>query len=399
MSAIRPIDADQHYYEVEESFTRHMDPALSRRGYRFVRSGKRVELLAGDKVNRFIPNPTFDPIIVAGCLDLHFRGQVPEGQDRKSMAKVEPIRKEYRDRDARIAKLDEQGVQAALLFPTMAVGIEEALRNDVPAMLAQVSAFNRWLEEDWGFAYQNRLFAIPLIALSDPVLGVKEVEWCLSKGARMLHLRPAPVPTEKGPRSPGDRIFDPVWARIDEARIPVAMHLGDSGYQRLNARWGEAEEFEPFSPQPMDLGSMVSGTRAIHDTVAKIIMDGVLTRFPNIRLLSVENGSDWLMILEKRFRKKANQSPHLFPTHPTDVIREKVFTTPYAEDDIKALVERVGATNVLFGSDWPHGEALADPLSFYELLGGLRSDDVEKIMSGNLARLMKFEGGAAPVSA
>jgi predicted TIM-barrel fold metal-dependent hydrolase len=387
-NAIRPLDADQHYYEVEESFTRHMEPGLRRRGVRFVTAGRRVEALAGDRVHRFIPNPSFDPVIVPGCLDLHFRGQVPEGVDRKSLARVEPIRREYRDRDARIACLDAQGIAAALLFPTMGVGIEEALRGDVPALMATLRAFNRWLDEDWGFQYRGRLFPVPLIALSDPVQAAQEVDWCVSRGARMLHLRPAPVPTASGYRSPGDRMFDPVWARIDEAKLPVAMHLGDSGYQRWNARWGEAEEFEPFSSQPMDLGSMVSGTRAIHDAVAKLILDGVLARFANVQLVSVENGSDWLMILEKRLRKKANQSPHLFAEHPTDTIRARVFTTPYAEDDIPALVERIGARNVLFGSDWPHGEGLAEPLSFLELLGGLGQREIESIMQGNLAALL-----------
>jgi predicted TIM-barrel fold metal-dependent hydrolase len=383
-----PLDADQHYYEVEESFTRHLDRDMRRRGFRFVTSGKRVEAVAGDRVNRFIPNPTFDPVIVPGCMDLHFRGQVPDGVDRSTMMQVEPVRKEYRDRDARVDKLEEQGVEGALLFPTMGVGVEEALRNDVPAMMATLRAFNRWLEEDWGFAYRDRLFAVPLIALSDPTAAAMEVDWCLSRGARMLHLRPAPVPTPSGYRSPGDELFDPVWARIDEARVPVAMHLGDSGYQRWNGRWGEVEDFEPFSPQPMDLGSMVSATRSIHDMVAKLIMDGTLARFPNVRLVSVENGSDWLMILEKRLRKKANQSPGLFADHPTDTLRAKVFTTPYAEDDIPALVERIGVDNVLFGSDWPHGEGLADPCSFRDLLAGLSESDVARIMRGNLAGLI-----------
>ena len=77
-----PLDADQHYYEVEESFTRHLDRDMRRRGFRFVTSGKRVEAVAGDRVNRFIPNPTFDPVIVPGCMDLHFRGQVPDGVDQ-----------------------------------------------------------------------------------------------------------------------------------------------------------------------------------------------------------------------------------------------------------------------------------------------------------------------------
>jgi len=384
----RPVDADQHYYEVEESFTRHLDKKFRRRGYRFVQAGRRVEAVAGDKVNRFIPNPTFDPVIVPGCLDLFFRGRVPDGVDRRAIHEVEPIRKEYRDRDARIAVLEKQGLEGALLFPTMGVGVEEALRDDVPAMMATVRAFNRWLEEDWGFAYRGKLFGVPLIAFSDPEEAVREVEWCLEKGARMLHLRPAPVPTATGYRSPGHRSFDPIWARIDEAGVPVAMHLGDSGYQRWNARWGEAEEFEPFSSQPMHLGSMVSGSRAIHDTVAKLMMDGVLHRFPKVKLVSVENGSDWLMTLEKRLRKKANQSPELFPEPPTDVIRKQVFTTPYAEDDIPALVERIGADNVLFGSDWPHGEGLADPLSFRELLSEVPDKDAEHIMRDNLAKLI-----------
>jgi predicted TIM-barrel fold metal-dependent hydrolase len=383
-----PCDADQHYYEVEASFTRHIEKSFRRRGFRFVSSGRRVEAVAGDRINRFIPNPTFDPVIEPGCLDLFFRGQVPEGVDRNEIQRIEPIRTEYRDRDARVAKLKDQGLAAALLFPTMGVGVEEALREDVPAMMATVRAFNRWLEEDWGFAYEGKLFGVPLIALSDPEEAAREVEWCLSRGARMLHVRPAPVPTATGYRSPGDTVFDPVWARIDEAAIPVAMHLGDSGYQRWNARWGEAVEFEPFSSQPMHLGSMVSGTRAIHDMVAKLIMDGVLHRFPNLRLVSIENGSEWLMILEKRLRKKANQSPHLFPEHPTDTIRSRVFTTPYAEDDISALVERIGADNVLFGSDWPHGEGLAEPCSFRDLLVGLSERDVDRIMRGNLAELI-----------
>ena len=386
----RPVDGDQHYYEVEESFTRHLDKRFRRRGVRFVQSGRRVEVVAGDRVNRFIPNPTFDPVIEPGCLDLFFRGQVPEGADRAALhGRVgEPIRPEYRDRDARLAKLDEQGLDAALLFPTMGVGVEEALREDVPALMATVAAFNRWLDEDWGFAHEGRLFAVPLLALSDPQQACAEVDWCLARGARMLHLRPAPVPTEKGYRSPGDALFDPVWARIDEAGVPVAMHLGDSGYQRWNARWGEAEEFAPFSTEPMHLGSMVSGSRAIHDTVAKLIMDGVLHRFPNLRLVSVENGSDWLLTLEKRLRKKANQTPQLFAEPPTDTIRRQVFTTPYAEDDIPALARRIGASNVLFGSDWPHGEGLADPCSFRDLLGGLPEGEVEGIMRGNLAGLI-----------
>ena len=81
----QPIDADNHYYEALDAFTRHLDPKFRQRGVRPVQEGKRVSLLMGGKVNTFIPNPTFNPIIVPGCLDPLFRGQIPEGVDPASI--------------------------------------------------------------------------------------------------------------------------------------------------------------------------------------------------------------------------------------------------------------------------------------------------------------------------
>ncbi|CAO5238589.1 hypothetical protein FAGKG844_250035 [Frankia sp. AgKG'84/4] len=74
-------------------------PDRGRCSLRVVQDGRHVEMVIGGRVNNFIPNPTFDPVIVPGCLDLQFRGQIPEGVDPRSLTKVEPIRPEYRDRD------------------------------------------------------------------------------------------------------------------------------------------------------------------------------------------------------------------------------------------------------------------------------------------------------------
>ena len=62
----RPIDADNHYYESLDAFTRHLDKKFRDRGVKPVQSGKHYELLMGGTVNRFIPNPTFDPDHRAG---------------------------------------------------------------------------------------------------------------------------------------------------------------------------------------------------------------------------------------------------------------------------------------------------------------------------------------------
>jgi len=194
----RAVDADNHYYEALDACTRHLDREFRQRGVQIVQQGTHSLLLAGGKLFKFIPNPTFDPIIVAGCMDLMFRGQIPEGVDPRSLMKLEPLRAEYQDRDARLAVMDQQGLDAILLFPTLACGIEQALRDDIPATVATLRAFNRWLDEDWGFSYQNRVFGVPMLSLADPEAAIDELEWVLGRGARLVHLRPAPVPTENG---------------------------------------------------------------------------------------------------------------------------------------------------------------------------------------------------------
>jgi predicted TIM-barrel fold metal-dependent hydrolase len=388
----KPIDADNHYYEPLDAFTRHLDPAFRRRGVQPVQNGSHVELLIGGKVNRFIPNPTFNPVVVPGCMEMQFRGQVPEGVDRRSLLKVEPISNEYRDREARLARLDEQGLQAALLFPTLGCGVEQALVDDIPATVASLQAFNRWLDEDWGFAFDNRLFGVPMISLANPEAAVEEVEYVLSRGARVVHVRPAPVPTggRKG-RSLGDKAHDPVWARLAEASIPAAFHLGDSGYNStLAAAWGGPEEFDPFREADV-LARVIIGDRAIHDTMASLIVGGVFTRHPALRVGSIENGSDWVYGLIKGLRKQANQRPWVFEEDPLDTIRRHVWVTPYFEEDLGRLAETMGVGQILFGSDWPHGEGLAEPIQFLKELDGFSAAEVQKIMRDNCVDFLGWD--------
>jgi predicted TIM-barrel fold metal-dependent hydrolase len=388
-----PIDADNHYYESLDAFTRHLDKEFRWRGVHPVQDGKRVQLLIGGKVNRFIPNPTFDPIIVPGCLDSLFRGQIPEGTDPRTLMQVEPMHAEYRDRDARVAVVEEQGLDAALLFPTLGCGVEEALTDDIPATMASLSAFNRWLEDDWGYSYQDRLIAAPMLSLADPDAAIDEVERLIEAGARIVHMRPAPVPGENGTsRSFGDELHDPVWARLAEASIPVAFHLGDSGYNRFAAAWGASATFEGFGKTDV-LSKILVSDRAIHDTIASLVIHGVFKRHPTLRVASIEDGSDWMHTLVKRLRKQANQTPWIFPDDPGDTVRNHVWVTPYCEEDFSALAELIGVERVLFGSDWPHGEGLTQPLDFEKELSGFGPDDVQRIMRDNCVELLD---GAAP---
>ena len=386
----RPFDADNHYYETIDSFTRHLDKKYAERGVKAIQDGKRVKVLMGGKLNTFIPNPTFDPIIVPGCLDPLFRGQIPEGVDPRSLFQVEPLenRPEYQGREQRLVAMDEQGLGAALMFPTFGCGVEEGLKDDIPATMASLSAFNRWLEEDWGFAYEGRIFGVPMISLADPALAAAEVDSLIERGARMVHVRPAPVPAEHGTsRSLGNKAHDGVWARLAEAGVPVAFHLGDSGYEaRFGPAWGGKNSFGFGQNDP--LGRVLSEGRAIHDTVASMVVHGVFARHPGLRVASIENGSDWVHLLVKHLKKQANQTPHVFTEDPHETIRRHVWTTPYLEEDLAALAEVLGTDRILFGSDWPHGEGVALPLDFAIELGGFDDAGRERILRTNVLELL-----------
>jgi len=385
---LRAIDADNHYYEALDSCTRHLDPAYKRRGVEVLDQGRHKVLLAGGRKFKFVPNPTFDPVIVPGCLDLLFRGQIPEGVDPRSLSQVEPIHPEYRDRDARITTMDEQGLDAILMFPTLACGIEQALREDIPATVATLDAFNRWLDEDWGFSYRNRIITVPMLSLADPEAAIAQLDSLLLRGARIVHLRPAPVPTTNGRgRSFGDRAHDPVWARLAEAGVPVAFHLGDSGYEMFAGAWGAQDHFEAYRGVDT-LSRLLVSDRPIHDTVGSMVVDGVFHRHPALRIASIENGSDWIPLLVKRLHKLANQNPRAFADDPLDTIRHHVWATPYCEEDLRRLADLIGTERVLFGSDWPHGEGLADPLTFVKELHAFSDDEVARVMCQNALDLL-----------
>lgn len=381
------FDADHHYYEAEDAFTRHIDPKMAKRAMQWATIHGRKRLLVGGRVNRFIPNPTFDPVAKPGCMDDYFRGHNPEGKSiRELFGELEPIRPEYRDRDARVKLLDRQGLEGCYLFPTLGVGMEESLKHDPPALVEAFRAFNRWLEEDWGFAYMDRIYAAPYITLIDPEAACAELEWALGKGARMVVMRSAPVALPTGSRSLGDTLFDPFWARVNEAGITVAFHSGDAGYARYAADWGESDEMEAFRYAP--LRSCLSAT-PIMDTVAALVCHGVFARHPKVRVATIESGSEWVPVLLKKLEKTYGQMPMAFEEDPVETLRRHVWVSPYYEDDIAGLRDRIGADHVLFGSDYPHAEGLAEPTDFVKDLQGFSEEEVRLAMHDNARSLLE----------
>jgi predicted TIM-barrel fold metal-dependent hydrolase len=375
------FDADHHYYEAEDAFIRHVPRDMQKRCMQWALVDGKKRLLVGGKVNRFIPNPTFDPIARPGSLDQYFRAKVAAPDIRKAFGQLDPIPAEYRDRDARLAQMDAQHVEGAFFFPTLGVGMESALEGDREAMLCAFRAFNRWVHDDWGVNYKGRIFSAPYITLADVDWAVEELEWALANDARVINIRAAGVLGEDGQRrSLGHPDHDRFWQKLNDAGITMAIHSGDAGYGFMLDYWGQNSEFEAFRYSPFK--SLLTYS-PISDAIVSLIAEGVFARFPNLRVATIENGSEWVWPLFKKLKKAYGQHSYAFAENPMDTFGRHVWVSPYYEDDLTGLRDVIGAEHILFGSDFPHAEGLADPCSFVNDLQGFSDAEIRLVMRDN----------------
>src|SRR3546814_17565437 len=113
--------------------------------------------------------------------------------------------------------MEEQGLAGMLLFPTQGVGVEQALRDDPEACHSVMHGFNRWLDEDWGYRFEDKMYAVPYIPLLDPVTAAAELHVVPDAGAVEVNGRNAPVPVPGGKRLPFEPIFTAFWDLAAEA--------------------------------------------------------------------------------------------------------------------------------------------------------------------------------------
>ena len=119
------------------------------------------------------------------------------------------------------------------------------------------------------------------------------------------------------------------------------------------------------------------------EVMATLICDGLFDRFENLRMCTIESGSSWVPGLLAKLKKAYGQLPSSFGQDPVEAFRKHVWVAPYYEDDILGLRDLIGADHILFGSDFPHAEGLADPVSFVNDLPSFSDEDVKRVMRDN----------------
>ena len=373
-------------YETEEALTKFL-PKQYAKAIEYIDIKGRTKIVVRGTISEYIPNPTFVVVAAPGAQEEYYRKGNPDGKSYREII-GDPIKclPAFREPAPRLQLMDEQGIDRALMFPTLAILLEERLKDDPDLIQVIVHALNEWMYETWQFNYEGRIFATPVIAMGLVDQALEELEWVIERGARCVLIRPAPVPGLRGTLSPGLPEFDPIWERIQEAGLLVGMHASDSGYSQIANWWESSSEFLPF--QPSAFRALSQGRRPIYDTMAAMVCHGAFTRFPNLKVAAVENGANWVPTLLGDLGDVYSKMPQEFAEDPRQSFLRNVYVNPFWEDNLQSLVDLVGADHVLFGSDFPHPEGLGDPIAYVDELEGMDNDTKAKIMGGNLAGLM-----------
>jgi predicted TIM-barrel fold metal-dependent hydrolase len=304
---------------------------------------------------------------------------------------VKPTPEIY-NRDARLRKLDEFGVEGAIVYPGEFIATVGYYDPD-PSGNAVLNAYNRYLHERWSFNFGNRIYTTPVLSLWDLETSVAEAEDLIRKGVRIVVMPMGPAHN----KSPADPYFDPIWSRLNEAGVAVAFHVSEATFMHpLIYAFGEKPLQSRRTGQTAWQWMFCYSEIPVQMTLANIVYHNFFERFPNIKMVSAENGSNWLPgFLEKMDKMRGMAKNGYWPCgqlkeRPSRIFKRHCYVVAYPEDDVKGIVEKIGTADCLvMGSDFPHAEGVPEPRDFYkEALANMAPDTARAIMYDNGRRLM-----------
>jgi predicted TIM-barrel fold metal-dependent hydrolase len=290
--------------------------------------------------------------------------------------------------------LDFIGVDSQLMFNTFHNSrlFEWEHQPDLDLAYGAARAHNRGMTEFC--SVDNRLLPTCYVPLADFDRSEAMANEAIEMGAAAL-LIASGCPDG---HSPSHRGLDPVWRQAEEAGIPVVFHVGGTGALI------DPSYFNNGLPIPPDFHGGEENFRSVDymaipfppmQTLATMIFDGVLERFPQLRIGVVEQGCSWL----PSWLKQMESAMDAFARHeerlqalsitPRDYVERQVRVTPYPTEDIGWVTEQIGPDILMFNTDYPHVEGGRRPYERFEASLGDASDDVrERFYADNFLDLM-----------
>lgn len=381
------FDCDTHLYEVSDAWSRYLPKPYAETMHTVFRTGADGEysLYVGDQKIEIMGNYYTEDGRVPAPGKLHEWLRAMKSGEGEIELRV-PQTPDMYNRDARLAKMDEFGVEGCILYVGNMVGTISYLKEIEPTY-AYLNAYNRWLEEDWGFAYKDRIFATPIISLESLDHAITQAKWAVSKGVRAILMPMGPF----GGRAPADPYFDPFWSILNEAHVKVVYHVSEAIYLEPHIKaWGDVMQQSRLR-QTAFVWMHGYSERPVVETISSLIFWNFFARFPNIRVMSAENGAEWVPAMLKKMDKVRGVAKNGFwpagqlPARPSVIFKEYVTVVAYPEDDIANIIEQSGDGDfIVMGSDYPHSEGVEEPRIFAdEALRDMDEQQIRNIMYEN----------------
>ncbi|MDE2465541.1 MAG: amidohydrolase family protein [Alphaproteobacteria bacterium] len=305
-------------------------------------------------------------------------------------------RKNYEALGAFIAEdrpraLDALGFASQLVFTTWSLGNFDLDRTNVDLAYATASAHNRMMADFCGV--DRRFLPTAYIPLVDPRRSLACAFEALARGCKGLT-----IPSRCPPgHSPSHIDFDPLWTLAQDAGVPILFHVGgeekinpdyfSNGLPKVKDFHGGEENFTSVSYMMIPHSVMLS--------LAAMIFDGVLDRFPELKFGVIELGASWLPSWMRfmdagvnAFRKGEDRLQKL-SLMPSEFVRRQVRVTPYPHEDAGWIIANSAPEICLFSSDYPHVEGGRNPLKrFGESLQGCPDAWLDAFYCDNFIDLM-----------
>jgi len=379
------IDSDQHLFEYRGLWEEHVDPALRSEALRFVDDPLgHVHVVWRDQVL------SVADVQLPGETDAIGERRRREREGLPPAARYDEILpRDYWDPAARASKLDEIGVDEAMLFPNYGLGWERRLGVDLRALTANMTAWNRWcatvVKEGRG-----RLHPVAHLTLRDPDWLEDQLTRLGAAGVRTAMIAPALV--DGKPLSHPD--LDRAWAAFVHHGISPVFHVADQPRPFHDGWYTEERE---LGPTPMDSIFLYVGAAL---ACTDLILNGVLERHPDLRIGIVELSAVWvplyLMMLDggTEFVQRLGGQTSKLHLKPSDYFRRQVRVSSFAYELPRNLQRQLGGADLLMCcSDYPHSEGTARPLEDYAASGkhALHPADAPGFFRDNAAFLLRKE--------
>jgi uncharacterized protein len=371
---VETIDSDGHVLEPADMWEQYIDPKYRERCIKLFQDKEGNEFVRIDAGLIISQQPSEDDYRnfgSAGAIGAR-DGSVTEAYKMKW---TDGIRGGF-DPLARIPDMDRDGIDVAVLYPTL--GLFLGSIEDPEYAAAASRAYNRWIA-DYCRAVPDRLYGAAHIPMNDPALAVQELRFAVGQlGLRAGFVRPNPY----NDRVLWDPANDIVWKAAAELDVGIGIHSSVSVKQPYVA----TERFKGYS---LAVNHLVEHTFEMMSTATGMIMCGPCDRNPKLRLGFLECGGGWMAGLldrmDRHFDDRGMNDTGL-ETRPSEIFRRQCFISfEPVEGALKIVADYIGSENILWATDYPHVDGFWGAVQMIRDMG-LPPETERNVLSGGAKR-------------